>query len=542
MTASRDDDDNNNGTTNPTTPSTWREWKARATKQFQDGNYEGALYSYTQALRPFDDHHDGSGSGSSNAPSPSLSSSSSSFFISNSDRQILLSNIVACRLKIGGRVQAEAAVETAKRCIQLNPQWPKGHIRLASALIATDDPTKSNDACRSLQKALQLDPNNPTARDMLVKELRRDHRVRYNSSNNNNNSNSNRNSNNSTGGSTSTSTSTTTAGTSMRTEPLHPSAPPEYMDSPARNDNSNNTRQQQRQQRGYGSTDDIDIDDTTPPPPSSSSAWRHRFQFYLNRAKTWYGSQSDDVKTILKVMLVLVCLYVALGGRFGLEYCSFGSQRSITSTSSNIDRRRQEILSKYNIPSSSSTSSSSTTTTSSGGGSTTASTTGRTSNNNGGGGKSRTTTAGNYGKGNAYDEFYNDRSRRQQHVPHDDQYYHHHHDDGWDRYDHHRQRRSGSRRSSSSSSYYYGGDTGGVPNMLILAGAAYLGHRMGINPFQTLFYANMVLNGGRGPRARRMMFGPGFGGLGGGFGGFGPGFGRARYGRQRPHGGGMWWG
>lgn len=463
-------------------PTTWREWKTRAAKQFQDGNYDAALYSYTQALRP-DLNNNSNGS----------SSSSSSISISSSDRQILLSNIVACRLKIGGRTQAAAAVETAKQCIQLNPQWAKGHVRLASALIAMDDPTMSNDACRELQRALQLDPGNPTAREMLVKELRRDHRARYAAS------------------AASSSESSSAAATNR---PPNPSAPPQYMDdqnfsqrnsdsswpsssSPATASSStSNSQQRQQQHQEYGSTNgirfqDVDIDiDETP-------TWRERFQFHVARAKTWYGTQSDDVKTLLKVMAVLVCLYVALGGRFGLEYI-WGSP----STRSSRSRRVDDIYSRYH------------------------------SNMNSGG---RGATAGNYDKGNAYEEFYRNRYRRQ---TQESNHHERHHEDQWDdrRYDPYSNRR----RGGGSSSYFYGGDTGGVPNMLILAGVTYLAHRMGISPFQAFFYANMVMNGGRG-RPRR-MFGPGFGGGVGGFGGLG-GFGRApRYGQHHRPGGGMWWG
>ena len=54
------------------------------------------------------------------------------------------------------QAQAEAAVNDAKQCIALNPQWAKGHVRLASAYIAQGG--HSNDACNSLQTALTI-PN-----------------------------------------------------------------------------------------------------------------------------------------------------------------------------------------------------------------------------------------------------------------------------------------------------------------------------------------------------------------------------------------------
>jgi Tetratricopeptide repeat len=58
------------------------------------------------------------------------------------------------------------------KCVALNESWAKGHVRLASAYIALGD--HSNDACNALQRALSLDPGNTTARQMLMRELRRD--------------------------------------------------------------------------------------------------------------------------------------------------------------------------------------------------------------------------------------------------------------------------------------------------------------------------------------------------------------------------------
>jgi len=65
---------------------------------------------------------------------------------------------------------ASAAVEDAKQCVALNPQWAKGHFRLACAYAALGD--RSNDVCQSLQRTLSLDPGNASARQMLLRELR----------------------------------------------------------------------------------------------------------------------------------------------------------------------------------------------------------------------------------------------------------------------------------------------------------------------------------------------------------------------------------
>jgi hypothetical protein len=58
-------------------------------------------------------------------------------------------------------------------------------------------------------------------------------------------------------------------------------------------------------------TDNSYIDD--------SLSWSDRFKFYCMRAISWYEEQSEDTKTFMKVALVILALYVAFGGRFGLE-------------------------------------------------------------------------------------------------------------------------------------------------------------------------------------------------------------------------------
>jgi len=50
-----------------------------------------------------------------------------------------------------------------------------------------------------------------------------------------------------------------------------------------------------------------------------SLSWSDRLKMYYMQAVTWYHSQSDDRKIILKVGLVILVLYVAFGGRFGLD-------------------------------------------------------------------------------------------------------------------------------------------------------------------------------------------------------------------------------
>ena len=71
-------------------PTSWIGLKEQAKGAFERGDYETALTSYGAALHP-------------------------DLYCPAAERQIMLSNIVACRLKIGGTAQAEAAVEAAKQ-------------------------------------------------------------------------------------------------------------------------------------------------------------------------------------------------------------------------------------------------------------------------------------------------------------------------------------------------------------------------------------------------------------------------------------------
>ena len=82
-----------NGNTLPPLTS-WVAYKQRGKDQYGQGNYQGALASYAAALHP-------QCGNSNNMPV--------------SERQIILSNLVACRLQIGGIAQAQAAVENAKQ-------------------------------------------------------------------------------------------------------------------------------------------------------------------------------------------------------------------------------------------------------------------------------------------------------------------------------------------------------------------------------------------------------------------------------------------
>jgi hypothetical protein len=504
-------------------PTTWIGWKERAKVYVENGEYSNALNAYTQALFP-----------DMNCPL--------------SEQQIVLSNMVACRLKLGGKLQAEAAIELSKRCIAINESWSKGHVRLASSYIAMEDITYSNDACRSLQRAIQLDPNNRTAKDMLIRELRRDHRSRRSSSPTNVTPPP-------TGGGGESSSSTTI--------PPTPSAPSHELDdndyyatsttrgstsatsstfnhpfsqasssssTTSRTDPQYNPQREHqpsaRHQNNYNATTDARTEGNNNNNNANNHtidermSWYDKFQFYITQTRNWYMNQSELIQTFIKILFVLIALYVAFGGRFGLEYIT-------------------------------------------------------TANSGGGGGSGSHRRAGNYHPNNVYEEFYRERNNREQQQQYqrnrgsssdsttrNDNNYHP------TRYDPYEgtsrppsSRSTWNRRATSNSNSLFGGNsffgsygsTGGVggdslatlgslPNMILLGGLAFIAYRNGMNPFQVLFFANMAMGGGRGHRHhggfgnQGMMMRLGraaFGGRGRG-GLFGGG------GRPPRHGGGMW--
>mmetsp|Transcript_41467 Transcript_41467/g.71004 ORF Transcript_41467/g.71004 Transcript_41467/m.71004 type:complete len:540 (+) Transcript_41467:86-1705(+) len=272
---------------------TWRETKDAGKQAFSEGNHSQALSLYTEAIdQLLSEEHEGSdeirGNGSRSGGGDHTS-----------EHQILLSNVVACRLKIGGNEMVTKAVDDAKKCVALNNKWPKAHVRLASAYIALGG--HSNDACVSLQRALSLDRNNTVAREMLVKEMRqRNNRERTGSINEVNRDERN--------GSQSSSSSYPTEET-----PGHAgaSAPPHSSDS--------------TNSRNY---DGIDVDDIDPPDAYYSLSFSERIQHHFAQLITWFHSQSEDIQTLIKVACFFVVLYVALGGRFGLDY-ALGGNKSI---------------------------------------------------------------------------------------------------------------------------------------------------------------------------------------------------------------------
>lgn len=350
------------------------------------------------------------------------------------------------------------------QCVALNDRWAKGHVRLASAYIALGG--HSNAACNSLQRALQLDPGYPSARDMLIRELRRGHAEASSQSRANNSD---------------------CSGTGHT--PPEPSAPPEHFDNQgystrtAATDNDRQTQEEQNR-RPFNP-----YQGQQQPPLDDQISLQDRILFSFHRARMWYFSQSDDVQTLLKVLVGILILYVAFGGRFGLE-----------------------ALRGENQP-----------------------------------------RRGNYHSGNAYDQYYEGQRRTTTSETRRGEYqYQTDNRDNYGRHasrNDHNARNDYSSNNYDENTYSSpqtrgGGGTsfhlpnlfdGSLQSMLILGGIFYLCHRNGVNPMQILFFLNMM-NGRRGGFRNRGMFGygRGMGGMGGGMGGMGGGFGgMGGFGRRR---------
>jgi hypothetical protein len=148
---------------------TWRELKDEGTSHFESHRFEQAAECWSRAyqlLSTLQQQEEATGGSLDGA----------TLLFHQQERQYLLSNLVACQLRIleesqdPSVTQAQSIVSLAKECVQLNDQWAKAHVRLASAYLALDTllQTKSdsgastgrihsNDACLSLQTALRLD-------------------------------------------------------------------------------------------------------------------------------------------------------------------------------------------------------------------------------------------------------------------------------------------------------------------------------------------------------------------------------------------------
>eukprot|EP00804_Cyclotella_cryptica_P020253 CCRYP_015875-RA/>CCRYP_015875-RA protein AED:0.09 eAED:0.09 QI:30/1/1/1/1/1/3/529/437 len=418
---------------------TWSSDKDAGAQAYSSQKYTEALSHYFNALEKLRSSSDGKVGGTTGAETHNYNHSAEL----RQQEQILLSNIVACRLKIGGVDNAIKAVQEAKRCVSLDDKWAKGHIRLASAYIALGG--HSNDACQALQRALSLDRGNKMAREMLVAQLRRrDHGIEE------------INHEQSSSAHTSTEESAAT--------PSAPSLSDLQSPSPTNNESA-----------------EVDIDDVPASDSNQSASLSQRIQKIFTQIITWYYSQSDDTKTLIKVSLCFILLYIAMGGKFGLEYAVGNRSTRLGNYGSGnaYDRYRGERR-----------------------------TTERTSSSNSHHDPQSSMNPRYRNSHSSYHEgsVYNDRSN-----PQNEQFYSRYNDAG----DYYYER---SRPTSSTSFHLPNLFDGSLPSMAILIAIAVACHRFGINPFHIFWMLNMAQNRGRvhGPGRVYPMGRGGYGGYGGG--------------------------
>lgn len=279
-----------------------RDHKEKGKRLFREGSYAEALQSF-QAAQQTSLIIGGSG------------------VVPSSEREILLSNIVACRLKIGGKDMASAAVEESKQCILLNDRWAKAYVRLASSYITLGG--HSNDACNALQNAIRLDPSHSVARKMLVQQLRRDDHTHDNEYTNNG---------------------------------VNPSVPPSEEDVQP----PSSSQQQQEQQPLYSDVIDddepphgIDLHDDNESYISRGNRWlsslKEKFNQMTPLLQHRYDHLSEEWRSLLKVMIILLVLYVAIGGRFGFDRVlgSSSTRRGDYGRGNAYDRYRSGSASEY---------------------------------------------------------------------------------------------------------------------------------------------------------------------------------------------------
>lgn len=288
--------------------SNWKDHYNNGREFYNNQDYMNALSSYQSAL--FSTH-----------PSPP-----------ESEKPILLSNSVACRLKLGTPAQFDAALQEALQCVSMNPRWSKGHVRLASVYICLN---RSNDACNSLQRAISLDPSNQNARSMLMKELRREKHANTNNIDDNINQNSHSNNDDRpqdpyVNASAPPRPETTSSFSSSFANPYGSNggnnASTQYSSSYSTsrpnnisNANTTNTSSHSNNHNNNNNNNNThaytDIDDLPSLWERSTQKIKHLFQ----RLVQMYVQSNDDTKSFLKALLVILCLYIGFGGRFGLD-------------------------------------------------------------------------------------------------------------------------------------------------------------------------------------------------------------------------------
>jgi len=106
-------------------------YKIQGNEQFKDGNFENALECFTKAITLDSSNH------------------------------ILYSNRSATYVNLDLH---ELAVEDAHQCIDLQPKWSKGYLRLGTALFNSNN---IREAAKAFHKGLELEPQNASLKDGL---------------------------------------------------------------------------------------------------------------------------------------------------------------------------------------------------------------------------------------------------------------------------------------------------------------------------------------------------------------------------------------
>jgi hypothetical protein len=296
--------------------SEWQISRENGRECFESSDYTGALDAFQDALQQ------GRG-GSSSTLLQSVRR------MSIQDEQYLLSNIIACRLKIGGIIQAKAAIQDAQACISLNPQWSKAHVRLASSYLylgeceaatatATTSTTNrySNDACNALQTALRYDPQNRTSRQMLIQQLQsRENRATTTTTATTNNNNNH---------------DTSARASTERDPPTNPNyVPPDVTsrrstaasdyDSVHLEEVNDNDSTRYDSNRRNDSTNRNRISRLWEQLVDVMTLTFIRVRDFVLHMQVWYMSLSNDTRNAIHIGLFLLLLYIGFGGRFGIE-------------------------------------------------------------------------------------------------------------------------------------------------------------------------------------------------------------------------------
>ena len=93
----------------------WRETKDAGKQAFSEGKYPVALSLYSEAIDQLLTSDEGEQEGSNVDNRTNSSRGNGSRSGPTNDHQVLLSNVIACRLKIGGQDMVAKAVDDAKQ-------------------------------------------------------------------------------------------------------------------------------------------------------------------------------------------------------------------------------------------------------------------------------------------------------------------------------------------------------------------------------------------------------------------------------------------